>query len=293
MVNKSLTLSGGGIEIDLYSWMKNHTLDGAEALEGITGFGLPPQTPRWFEGAGDGAIHRGTRVLPRDIEIPLVVQGADRRILNDMLSKVARVLDPRWSPARLSFGLPEGDSWSLEVVRTEGGDWEREREVTDNETWVVTQISLRAGQPFWVRDRSEHFEVSQDMTGRGLMPKLAELQLSSGGAFGTRTVENIGDADAWPIWTIKGPFSRFKFTGPRGEILEWTGTIAANEGLIVDSKAGTIKDFNGVNRYNGLSSGPRFWSIAPGSSRVTVEASDAGAGSHILCEWKPRRWMVA
>ena len=48
---------------------------GIQALSGATGFGLPPVSIRWLEGAGDGALYRGRRVLPRDIDLPLLVVG--------------------------------------------------------------------------------------------------------------------------------------------------------------------------------------------------------------------------
>jgi hypothetical protein len=289
-----MILSSAGGSIDLYSWLNTGDVDGSgfEALAGITGFGMPKRSNRWFEGAGDGATHRGARVLPRDIDLPLIVQGTDRADLLRNLSLLSTILKTRNGPARLSVGLPGGEMWYEDVVLDGGGDWARRGAESDNKTFVRTILTLRAGDPFWTRATPENFTVIQDNSGRGLLPDLAKMELSSAGAFGNKEVFNSGDDDAWPVWTMNGPFTSWTFTGADGEILTWTGAIALGEGLLVDSKNGTVYDFSGVNRYDGFGDSPRFWSISPGYSYVTVSAIGVDVNSKIFAEWRPRREAI-
>jgi hypothetical protein len=288
-----LIISGGnGLAIDLYPWLHGSD-EGIEALEGITGFGLPGVTNRWFEGAGDGATWRGSRTLPREIDLPFTAQAGDRAGLLAMMSNLARILDPSNGAARLDYALPDGDLWFANVVREGGGDWKRgARKDSDKDKFVNSYITLKAGDSFWTRTRPEQFDVRQDTSGRGLMPYLAKLEVSSSGAFGSRDVVNIGDAPAWPIWKLTGPFLTLAFTGPKGEALTWSGNIAAGNGLTIDAKNGTVIDYNGVNRYDGLGPAPKFWTIAPGESVVSVIATGTSSTTLIKCTWQPRRWLV-
>jgi hypothetical protein len=283
-------ISSGALSVDLYPWLKGNK--GIEALAGIKGFGWPDVVNRWFEGAGDGAVFRGSRTLPRDIDLPLTAEADDRAGLLSMLSTLALILDPYDGTARIDFMLPDGELWFVDVVREGGGDWDRMKD-TDNDKYINTVVSLRAGDPFWTRTRPDQFTVRQDASGRGLMPYIAKLEVSSSGAFGIRDVVNIGDARAWPFWTLKGPFTSFTFVGPKGETIAWSGSILVGNGIYIDTKNGTLKDFNGVNKYDGLASAPKFWSIAPGTAVVSATMLGTSAVSEAKAEWSPRRWLVA
>lgn len=283
MANRTLTLSNSRLTIDLYSWLKLRDTEGegVQALEGILGFGMPGQDNHFFEGAAANT-YRGSRLRPRQIDLPLVLTATDRAALNRRFSDLYTVLNPRYGLTRLTYGLPDGDSWFVDVVRSGGGDYRRNRADTDLETTLkVDVLTLVATDPFWTRARPESFRIVQDDSGRGLLPNLAELQVSSAGAFGRREVINVGDEDAWPVITAKGPFTQVNLVGPHGEVLRWNGNILADNGLVFDANKGTVVDFNGVNRYDGLTSDPvpRFWSIEPGSSQVTVEMTGTSGGT--------------
>ena len=294
-MGKSLQLVSDTLDtsIDLYSWLAGVDVDGFEAMAGITGFGFPNVANQWFEGAGDGSTYRGTRVLAKDIELPLRMQGKDRETLNNQISQLARMFDPENGPVQLVYGMPDDDIWYMSIRREGGGDWVRGVESNRNR-WIKTVFSLRAGDPYWTRDRPEGFIVRQDTSGRGLLVGgyLAKMLLSRAAAFGSLTVENIGDAKAWPLWTITGPLDRITLTGARGEVIDWVGTLSGSQGLIIDAQAGTVVDFTGANRYDGLAPAPNFWPIRPGSSVVSVTGTGVTSGSAIQCSWKPRRWAV-
>lgn len=284
-----------GLSVDLYSWLRPELRTGFEALAGVEGFGLPPVTARWFQGAGEGDTWRSSRTERRPVRLPLWVYATSRSELNLRVSDLARVLDPRFGQATLILGTPDNEEWFLNVVRTGGGDWKRKEDSDDN-TYFRTTIELEAGKPYWTRVRPEQFTVELDSSAPTLVPYLARLQLSSATAFGERTVTNPGDVPAWCDWTIKGPATDLLFVGADGETLHWTGSIASSDTVIVDTRNSQIYDQRGPvagNLYSGLDSAPRFWQVAPGSSQVTVEIEGAQAGQTIaVCRWQPRRWAV-
>lgn len=123
---------------------------GIQVLSGVTGFGLPPVQVRWLEGAGDGAVYRGRRVLPRDIDLPLLVLGRDRSDLTELWSRLARALDGK---CKLRLIEDDGTSWYCEVYRVGGGQYAYGVD-TDGETEIRTVITVRAGNPFWIAERA-------------------------------------------------------------------------------------------------------------------------------------------
>jgi hypothetical protein len=287
-----LRLNGGGQEIDLYSWLTPRTrAGGVEALAGIEGFGVAGVSPRWATGAGAGSRWRGSRVERREVKIPLWVYADDRVALSTLVSALSTATDPSRGMTRLSFGLPDDDEWWIDVVRDGDIDWKRKVD-SDDRTYFKSQLNAEAGDPFWTRNRPEFFEVTRGDNDEGLLPELAKLRVGSGAAFGTREVYNVGDTDAWPVWTIKGPTTQVTLVGDGGETLVWNGPLLAGETLTIDSRSATVVDQAGENRYSGLDPAPRFWSIRPGRSTVTVEASLGEATTSVYCQWWPRRWGV-
>lgn len=290
--NDLLTLTRGTLTIDLYSWIHGNFQSGHEALKGITGFGLPPQTNRWFEGAGNGATYRGSRVLPRPIFIPILTKATNRANLDALLSQVAQALRPNGTDmARLNYKDGNGQTWFVNVVREEGGDYVRDK-TFNRQKYLHTTLTLKAGDPFWTREATNHFSLQQDDSGRGLLPYLANLEVSSGQVFGNLTPENSGDAPAWPVWTIEGPLTGLTLTGANGEVISWSGTMIAGEKRIIDARKGTIVDENGVNKYSELGTAPQFWSIPSVSSPIQIETTGAGTATIVTAEWQPRKWSI-
>ena len=292
----TLRLEGNGKSIDLYSWLSVKA-KGHEALAGIVGFGLPGVTNHWFEGAGSGSAWRGARAERRKIDIPLRVYAKDRQELNELLSDLAVALDPFTGvafdrgPARLFFGMPDDYEWYVDVTRVSGGDWKRKGD-SDDRTYFTTTLGLEAGDPFWTRNFPEQFVVEYQPTGTPLLPRIARLRVASTATTGERDVENVGDTWAWPVLTMLGPTTGIKLTGPKGEILQWDGTLGSSDTITIDMRANTVEDQTGANRYGALAPAPQFWYIAPGVSEVEILIEDMAPGTKLVAQWWPRRWAV-
>lgn len=292
----TLRLEGSGKDIDLYPWLSAKA-KGTEALAGILGFGLPGVENFWFDGAGSGSTWRGARVTRREIKLPVKVYAANRSELSAILSDLSTVFDP-FTPtpsergvARLFFGLADDKEWFVDVVRVGGGDWSRKTD-SDDRTYFKTTFSLEAADPFWTRDDPEEFTVQQRTSEQTLLPKIAELRVGTAAVTGSRQVTNVGDTYAWPVFTVRGPATHIGLVGPNGEVLEWDGVLTEEDVLMIDMRANIVEDQNGANRYSGVAPAPRFWSIAPGTSEVSIEVTDGGPGTLIRAHWWPRRWAV-
>lgn len=263
---------------------------GTEALMGVTGFGLPPVQVQWIEGAGDGAIFRGRRVLPRDIDIPLDLRAPNRAALKDLVSRLGKLMS---GPMTLRLVENDGTSWYTTVYRVGGGAYVF-GSTTIGEHDAQTVVTLRAPDPFWTYSVDKRLVITSAGAGRGLIKgaSLTRLRVSGSSAAGSLALENIGNADAYPVWTVTGPGTDFAATGPGGQQFTWEGTLGSGETLVIDSRTASVKDGTGANRYSELASAPRFWPIPPGFSTAQVGMSGMTSESSIIVTWSPRAWAV-
>lgn len=261
---------------------------GLQAKTGVSGLGLPPVSVQWLDGAGDGAVYRGRRVLPRDIDIPLDILGRDRNHLKQILVRLAKVLA---GPATLRLVEDDDTDWHTEVVRVGGGEYLYGQDTTGNRD-VQMVITLRAGDPYWTSSRASTAVVGGSLGGGSFVGGFMSMPVASSQAIGEITLENTGDALAYPVWTVVGPGDNFLATSPTGQRLKWEGSLDQGEILTIDTRKGTVVDQSGANRYTELDVAPRFWSIEPGVSTAEASLLNVTGSSKIVCTWQPRKWMV-
>jgi hypothetical protein len=281
-----LQLEGAGDVLNLDDIAQLGT--GVQATTGATGLGLPDVSVQWLEGAGDGAMYRGTRVRPRDIDLPLFLSASDRAGLQRLLSRLAVMLA---GECVLRLVEDDGTDWSAKVHRVGGGDYVYGTDTT-GDTTLRTVITFRAGDPFFTYSRASRKRIANTGAGRGLLTGLSRMRVSSSQAIGTILLENLGDAHAYPVWDVAGPGRDFKAISVTGEGFHWTGALAAGQSLRVDTQRGTVIDHTGANRYRQLAPAPRLWRIPPGTTLATASMEDVTAASSITCSWRPRKWMV-
>jgi hypothetical protein len=271
---------------------------GVVALEGVSGVGLPVVSTQWVEGAGNGATYRGERVLPRDVDLPLLVSTSDRATMRATMTRLARMLA---GPMTFRFIDNDDTSWTLAVRRAGGGQMVLGSDTDRTLTIANTVVTLRAGDPFWTAGEAQKAVVS-GISGRGLIKdpdgagagkgSLSFLRVSSSQTLGQFTMINDGDAPAYPVWTVTGPGNTLVVTSSTGESFTWNGTLTASDTLIIDTARATVTK-NGVSSYALLGPAPRLWKVPPGTTTavVALNATDT-ATSRITAEWRPRRWTV-
>lgn len=261
---------------------------GYQAKTGVTGFGLPPVSVQWLEGAGDGATFRRRRVLTRDIDIPLEILARNRRHLQELTDRLALALASRCTLTLLD---DDGTRWTTEVYRTGGGEYAYGAD-TNGEREFQTVLTFRSPDPYWTSSEAQHRYVGGDTGTASFLSSMASVPVSASQAIGEIQLDNSGNADAYPTWEITGPGRNFLAISPAGERLSWTGRLLAGERLIIDTRKGTVVDQAGRNRYDELAAAPRLWTIKPGLSTATAQLEDISAASKIACSWRPRKWMV-
>lgn len=264
---------------------------GVQVQAGVTGLGLPSRDVQYYDGAGDGATFRSYRVLPRDVDLPLYFLEDDREGLKASLGHFSRVVSGTCE-LRLVDAAEVG-YWSTKVQLVGGGDYAYGID-TIGSTDLQTVVTFRAGDPFWTRSYETIKTITNALQGTGLLNgSLVNLNMSSGQAIGTMTLDNDGDATAFPVWKVYGPGTNFSAKDPvGGRVLKWLGTLAQGETLTIDTKAGTVTDQAGANRYADLDVAPAFWQIPPGSSAAEVQLEGTSTTSRIECLFRPRKAVV-
>lgn len=282
------------MHLQLESGSKTFRLDeqqrvgfGYQVHTGVLGLGLPAVSTHWLEGAGDGAIFRGSRVNPRDIDLPLSILTTGREDLKARMSDLALALARECT---LRLVEDDGSSWWCKVHRVGGGNYTYGVDtIGENEVKLV--VTVRSGDPYWTAEMPLQSVVSKGEV-RGLLPKLSSLQISSSQASGTIDLENPGDVDAQPRWVIYGPGDNFRAVSPRGEVLHWTGSLTEGQSLTINTTDGSVRDNTGASRYSELAPAPRMWRVPPGLTIAEASLQNSTADSRIVCTWRPRRWLV-
>lgn len=252
----------GGDRINLTEYKASGKTPGIFLLRGVNGFGIPKVDTRWFEGAGHGAVYRGSRYGPRDLDLPLLVDGINRNGLKAQTEILDMALaDP------FNIEVMEGSAkWVLKDCVYVGGGTYSYGVDTDGERELPLIITVRAGQPFWERDTPETVSISA----------------------GLNTIDSLGTAPSPPIWTVNGPATLFSAGSPTGQSITWTGNISSGQQVIIDTIRGTVETGSGASIYNELSPAPKFWHLPNGESIIEI-SGDAGS---VSLSWHPRKRLV-
>jgi len=256
---------------------------------GISGFGIPPTNVRIEESAGDGGIFRQSKRLPRDVDLPMTIFGSSRADVEAKLRRLGKILQDGQGAPKLRASYTDGTSLFLSVHYVGGGET-----IIDNDnaglTWCRWVISLRAPNPFWLSGLSEQFSISTGSTGRGLLPLLTKLRVSSSSTLGVVTVVNAGDVNAFPIWRITGPVQNL--TIGNGQELFGFANVFSGEVITVNTENGSVTNADGENLYARLSAAPKLFSLPPGTTGLSVLGTDTDLDFNVLLTYSPRYEVV-
>jgi phage-related protein len=279
MVNVTLSLIGSnGDTIELAD-------DGDFILTtGVSGFGIPSTSVRIEPSAGNGGVWRSSKRGVRDIDLPIMVLGTDRADVETKLRRLARLLQDSNGPTRVQANYSDGTSVYLDAHYTAGAETQFGTDAGN--TYCRWAITLQAPQPFWQRTTSESFNVVA-VTGRGLLPQLSKLKVSSSQALGSITANNVGDVDTYPTWVIRGPIEGLTVTSGSSSF-SYVAAIADGVTITIDTEAGTVVDDAGTNMYGSLGTAPKLFALPPGTTAMEVAGTGATTATKVTCYYSPR-----
>jgi Phage tail protein len=159
--------------------------------------------------------------------------------------------------------------------------------VEDYPHFSRASLLFRATDPYWhdgvyqVRD----FVPSELVT--EWFP-IFPLSIAPTNVFGEFSVNNNGDADAWPEVDVQGPGDDFRFTNMTTDrFLAITGNIPAGGTLKVTTEPGNRGVSLGAeNWFNRLERGSSLWQLVPGFNTLRVQFRTEA--SRVAIRWRLR-----
>lgn len=275
-VNYSLVGSNGDeIEFDYSNYVLNPD---------FLGFGIPPAQVRIEASAGDGGVYRHSKKGIRAIDMAVTILGTDRADVQTKLRRLSRLLQDTSGPTLVKANYSTGETLSLEAHYVGGA--ESQWGSNAGQVWNRWLLSFQCPTPYWESGTTEEFTVTTGNTGRGLLPQLTKLKVTSSQVFGVITVDNEGDVPAYPTWYLRGPLSDITVTNGT-QSFSFDEGIAAGETITILTETGEVIDDGGVNRYSMLSPAPKFFRIPPGVSSVSINAVALTNDAEARLEYSP------
>lgn len=278
MVNVNYSLVGANgdeITFDYSSYVLNPN---------FVGFGIPPAQVRIENSAGDGGVWRHSKRGVRDVDLPITVFGTDRNDVQTKLRRLSRLLQDTSGATTIKATYSSGVSLSLEAHYVGGAEsqWGTDAGLVWNK-WV---LSFQCPNPYWQSDALEEFRVTTGNTGRGLLPQLSKLKVTSSQVYGVITVDNEGDVPAYPVWYVRGPISDVVISNGT-QSFSFTETVNDGETITVNTATGEVTDDLGTNRYSILGPAPKLFRIEPGVSSISVNGVAATQAAEVRLDYSP------
>jgi hypothetical protein len=179
-------------------------------------------------------------------------------------------------------GAPD-DAREIEAFY-EGG---MEGEGGQGHTWSKDAITLFCPDGYW-RDINPITTVHSYVPGVDFFSPFP--QVSDSLALGETSLNNPGDVDAWPVWTITGPASAVTATNiTTGYEFTLTYGLAAGEQITITTLQPTVRGPAGQNLSYALNWPSAYlWSLAPGDNAVVFNVSGGTVGTSVELTFHPR-----
>ena len=248
----------------------------------LLGFGIPPTSVRIDESARDGGIHRYTRRGVRNIDMPVTVLGTSATDVEAKLRRLARLTQDTSGPTVIT-AIRGGGNLTMPVHYVGGAELEYGGE-EGGQTWAKLVLSFQAPQPYWESATAQSFTVTSGNTGRGLLPELSKLRVSSSQALGIINVNNTSDVPVYPTFEVVGPVEGLEVT-LAGQGWRFTAPVPTGDIYVVDHEAATVTGIGEVNRYDILGVSPKFFAFPPGVSTVLVTGTNADLNTLVRCTY--------
>ena len=255
----------------------------------LIGLGIPPTSVRIDESSRDGGVWRNTRRAVRNIDLPVTVLGSSATDVESKLRRLSRLTQDTLGATVLT-AIRDSGNLTMELHYTGGAELEYGGD-SAGATWAKLVLSFQAPQPFWESADEESFSITSGSTGRGLLPQLSKLRVSSSKSLGIIDVDNTSDVAVFPVYEVAGPITDLIVSNGT-ESWGFNVTIAEGDAVEVDTEAGTVTGIDGVNLYSILNPAPKLFSFPPGQTTITVEGIDTNLNTRVTCRYALRYEVV-
>lgn len=239
-----------------------------------------------------GSIARYMDYPPRVVLLPLGIKTPDEISFTQQMRNMATWFDtPAGTPGIYRRVAADGSTRDLNVYYQAGLEGIDDMDGGNRGAgWMRTVLQLYATDPFWYDPTYTTATFVPSGAAPALLPKLIPILLGFGGISSAFAIFNLGDYEAWPIWTIHGPGVNPVLTNSTtGKSTTFTITLGGSDVLVIDTrplqKSVTL---NGSVNWSIFSPSSSMWPFAKGANSCTLTMTGTGAGSQILLQYKQR-----
>lgn len=256
---------------------------------GFIGFGIPPTSVRIDPSARSGGIFRYSKREVRNIDLPITIFSDDLVTVETKFRKLARLVQDQSGPT-IFTAIRDSGNLTLEVHYVGGAEltWGG---ASAGESFASVLLSFQAPQPYWESATTQSFTITSGNTGRGLLPQLTKLKLSSSQAIGIINVNNTSDVAVYPVYEIVGPVEDLVISNG-SQSFGFNSPVAEGDIISVDTENGTVTGLGGVNKYSILNASPKLFPFQPGISSILVTGSNTNANTSVTAEYNLRYEVV-
>ncbi|WP_199729094.1 phage tail domain-containing protein [Micromonospora sp. M71_S20] len=258
---------------------------GWATLDDVTGLGPAPVDLVTDPHPRGGERVRHVQPLARVVTWPLAVWGDSHLQFLARWRALSRAfaLTRRLGPGRLQITRPDGSRREILVYFQNGFEGVPGMGYTDD----VAVISLLCEDPYFraVDPLAVTFGTGASRPFLNPFPSL-----SSGRVLGDVKVTNPGEVEAWPEWTLTGPFSSFvAFNRTLGQTFVLNYPLASGQRVTISTDPPTVRGPAGQPLTYALQwPGSVLWHLEPGTNDVQFTAHDAEPGASVVLEYRPR-----
>ena len=288
----------------LFSWVDvNGTewpLNGETNYQVIIGpvgmYGMPINIVTQEVPLQPGTLEKYVQLLPGLVKLPILVYASDEPTLDFVRRQLKWAMSPARGVGKLRHTANDGTVRELNCRVQKGFEGD---ETAGNRGLgaVILNLEFFAADPFWYDTDFQQipFATGSTVTFLGPSPFIPIL-LSSVGAVGTGSVENDGDALAWPIWTLQGPATSLNLTDTTtGDVLSLPSTqmasITMGQEIVIDTSpqfGKTITREDGSRHFGYMDPTSILWGLAVGTNAVSVAVGGSGASTLLTLQFKRR-----
>lgn len=274
----------GGVTTLLTDWERGWIVQ-----PGIKGLDMPDYAMATDEAPGiDGYEVRQVRAQGKTISIPIAFWANDSRAAYLARRRTfIRSLNPKRGQGTLTLTQPDGDARSIGVRYQDGMEGDESLD-TAGRRWCIGVITFVAPSPYWTGGEVTT-EWKNGVSG-DFFPVLP-LVVGDSQVLGAVTVDNDGDDDAFPVWTIKGPATTVTLTNTTtGQTLVLTRTITGADTIVIDTRERRQTALlNGVtNLWPDLSDASALWPLATGVNDLTLTVAGSTTDTSVRMTYQPR-----
>lgn len=250
-------------------------------------FGLPISIVSHTVPLMPGVVEQWIQIAANDIRFPLDIFGVDQIAID----AARRVLSEAMRPTR-GVGILQHTSNDGTVRQLNCRETARFRDVTVRSAGY-TQFGMifSAADPFWYDANWTALTFTPGGAVLFFQTPFFPIHLSVSGLSSAFSINNTGQAEAWPIWTITGPASNIVLTNATtGEVLTLNISLSAGQVLTVDTRPNLVNVIreDGSNQWAAVQDTSQIWAFIVGSNSVSVTMSGTTSASQVQVQYKQR-----